>query len=285
MKTIYIDDIYKNFFVNLATEDVLELIGASDVNAIGILEEDEGGKLLPVGIIVAETDAFTTEIVWLYIDEKHRNKGYAKKLLDLLSNSIDIEEYEHHLMAFSNSENTEITSFLSHFGFIIDDDNANKLYETTIKALLSGKLNLNKSSGKTKTFNDVPNIALSTFNENCKSNFPDILASFPVKKEDYLPCSVAYVKDEQILGMVLYKKEFDDSIALVFQFNDSGSSQILIEMLSDSLQLLKEQYPEDKIVKLYTMDKFAEIVANQSLPISEEVTLTPMTYKVNKKEI
>ena len=108
--------------------------------------------------------------------------------------------------------------FLSN-DFDIITASPKKLFETTVGALAEGKLGSFTVPRGVIPFSQVPNVYLRTFSQKAQKRGEDTLVSFPLRREDYLPCSVAMVEHEEITGLLLFADdEGQEGFSMVYRY-------------------------------------------------------------------
>lgn len=130
-------------------------------------------------------------------------------------------------------------------------------------------------------FSQVPNVYLRAFSQKAQKRGEDTLVSFPLRREDYLPCSVAMVEHEEITGLLLFTEdEGQEGFSMVYRYVLAEDSRRAAAMACASVHAMAKQHPYETPVRLMTMDKISQIIAGTSASPAEETELVALTYEL-----
>ena len=259
MSIIILKEDNREKFIHLIPPGIVPMLEKKNVFALGLLEHQEDGEH-PMGIVISQLEEESAEILWIYVHPKLRSRGVGTKLMQTLLQILKQDEQIQTVMCFLEQNSDESFFFLS-YGFNLVPAHKGNLFETSVSALINGKL------GKQPVFDDV--IPFSQVSESCLKEFNAMAQvkemtsetiSFPLYKEDYLPCSMAMVEKEEITGMLLFTQdEHDGAISMVFQYVPSGDARRMAMLSCASVNAMKELYPPETTVRLVSQDKLSQI--------------------------
>ena len=182
---------------------------------------------------------------------------------------------------FLEQNSDEIFFFLSS-GFDLIPAHKGKLYETSVGALINGKLGNQPVSDNVISFSQVSESSLKKFNAMAQvKELTSETISFPLCQEDYLPCSMAFVEKEEITGVLLFTKdEHDEGISMVYHYVPSGEGRQIVMLSCAAINAMKEWYPLETPVRLLSQDKLSQIIANTCADEAQETVLVVLTYAI-----
>jgi len=280
MSIIILKEDNREKFIHLIPPGMVPMLEEKNVFALGLLEHQEDGEH-PMGIVISQLEEESAEILWIYVHPKLRGRGVGTKLMQTLLQILKQDEQIQTVMCFLEQNRDEIFFFLSS-GFNLVPAHKGNLFETSVGALTNGKL------GKQPVFDDV--IPFSQVSESCLKDFNAMAQvkemtsetiSFPLYKEDYLPCSMAMVEKEEITGMLLFTQdEHDGAISMVFQYVSSGDASRIAMLSCAAVNAMKEIYSPETKVRLLSQDKLSRIIANTCATPAEESNLVVLTYEI-----
>lgn len=280
MSIIILKEDNREKFIHLIPPGIVPMLEEKNVFALGLLEHQEDGEH-PMGIVISQLEEESAEILWIYVHPKLRGRGVGTKLMQTLLQILKQDEQIQNVMCFLEQNSDEIFFFLSS-GFNLVPAHKGNLFETSVSALINGKL------GKQPVFDDV--IPFSQVSESCLKDFNAMAQvkemtsetiSFPLYKEDYLPCSMAMVEKEEITGMLLFTQdEHDGAISMVFQYVPSGDARRIAMLSCAAVNAMKEIYSPETTVRLLSQDKLSQIIANTCATPAEESNLVVLTYEI-----
>ena len=280
MSIIILKEDNREKFIHLIPPGIVPMLEEKNIFALGLLEHQEDGEH-PMGIVISQLEEESAEILWIYVHPKLRGRGVGTKLMQTLLQILKQDEQIQNVMCFLEQNSDEIFFFLSS-GFNLVPAHKGNLFETSVSALINGKL------GKQPVFDDV--IPFSQVSESCLKDFNAMAQvkemtsetiSFPLYKEDYLPCSMAMVEKEEITGMLLFTQdEHDGAISMVFQYVPSGDARRIAMLSCAAVNAMKEIYSPETKVRLLSQDKLSQIIANTCATPAEESNLVVLTYEI-----
>ena len=280
MSIIILKEDNREKFIHLIPPGIVPMLEKKNVFALGLLEHQEDGEH-PMGIVISQLEEDSAEILWIYVHPKLRSRGVGTKLMQTLLQILKQDGQTQTVMCFLEQNSDEIFFFLSS-GFDLVPAHKGNLFETSVIALTNGKL------VKQTVFDDV--IPFSQVSESCLKDFNAMAqvkeltsetVSFPLYREDYLPCSMAIVEKEELTGMLLFTNdEQDGAISMVFHYLPSGDVREVAMLSCAAVNAMKEIYSPETTVRLLSQDKLAQIIANTGTEPAEEVRLTALIYEI-----
>lgn len=276
---IVLKEEHRASFSHLLPEALAQQLGGPGTFSLGLLDRREDG-FHPVGILMAQVGESDVEILWIYVEPELRFQGAGTRLLRSLISILKREKTAGTLAAFLDSR-SEYTYFFLFNDFDIITASREKLFETTVGALAEGKLGSFTVPRGVIPFSQVPNVYLRAFSQKAQKRGEDALVSFPLRREDYLPCSVAMVEHEEITGVLLFAEdEGQEGFSMVYRYVLAEDSRRAAAMACASVHAMAKQYPCETPVRLMTMDKISQIIAGTSASPAEETELVALTYQL-----
>lgn len=270
----------KEKFIHLVPPGIVPMLEKKNIFSLGLLEHQEDGEH-PMGILISKLEESGAEILWIYVHPKLRGKGVGTKLMHTLLQILKQEGKNQTVMCFLEQNSAEIFFFLSSEFDLVPAHKGN-LFETSVGALINGKLGNRSVSDDVIPFSQISESSLKNFNAMAQvKEFTSETISFPLCQEDYLPCSMAFVEKEEITGMLLFTQdEYDEGISMVYHYVPSGDVRQIVVLSCGAINAMKELYPLETTVRLISQDKLSQIIANTCEIPAEETNLIALTYEI-----
>ena len=280
MDIIILKDYHMEKFSHMIPPTMIPTLKQNNIFSLGLLEKKED-QFHPAGILITQIEEDMAELLWIYVSPQMRNQGAGYQLLHSTIEILKLEKHIKTLMVFLEPDSSYLYYFL-FFGFDPDLSHPGKLYETSINGLANGKLGNAPLLPNIVSFHDLTPLSLKRFNAlmGTKKLTSDMIA-FPLEKEDYLPCSMAIVESGDITDLLLFAEDEDNTgISLVYHHFSTPNAQRTISLVSASISFMKQNYPGETKVRLLSMNKLSQLIADTCTSPLEESSLFLLTYKI-----
>lgn len=265
-------------FLPLIPEDMQNAVKCGKLKALGALSEDgedsgEDDTAEACGVVLfSSEDGMEIEggrgrmivLHWIFVAEKHRQKGVANDLMDALSDILEDDPAEGIICNIPmGSEYDQAENFLTSWGFSFE---VTELQEMVITkddcrreiSPVNKEMALKLASGPERPLNLIPVSDLSkadfkktvrTMKEEEKSGYYDPI---PEDRDAYAPdMSYAFVREDQVSSMALFEKlpDGDLHMAMLGTLSKRGAKELL-ELLRYCAGYYYLNYPEEAKVRL-----------------------------------
>ena len=261
MKTLLITESNRIYFRHLCDEKAFDELNKPGAIALGAVEDKEAAGIL-IGRIVNEI----LYINWLYVDEKHRGNGAASAMLKRLSNAAFKAGTETIAVIYPDTEeNSALTELLSKSGFDLGLSETQYIYKSTLNELDTALANFQRSGNGILTVNQIPQYMLRQFENVLKESGVFVEPELPIKTEEYLPESAAYIKDEKICAMMLFRYE-GQSLSLSWLYLDSNFRSSFPLLVGAVLPPLKKKYGAETPITFAVVNEASYRLADRLMP-------------------
>lgn len=256
-----------------------------DKFVLGLLDQREDGWH-PMGVLVAQVEEDLVEILWIYVLDEAGGQGNGTLLVQTLVRLLSRSGSPCTVMAFLEAGDP-VSLFFLYAGFDLVGVGSNNMYTTTVGALVEGKLGNRPTLPGILPLREVPKVYLRVFNHTMAGS--DAKVEFPIRPEDYLPCSVALIEQGKVTGMLLYAQDpGETSLSMVYQYVAGGDPRRAAALTCASVSAMGKSYPPETPVQLLTLDKLSQLMASSCTDKAEEARIIALTYEVgdnHEKEV
>ena len=245
--------------------------------ALGLLDHREDGWH-PMGILVSEVEESTVEVVWIYTLPEARGCGNGTLLLHTLMDTLSRSGTPCTLMTFLEA-GSPVSLFFLYAGFDLIAVGHDSIYEATVGALVEGRLGNRPTLPGVLPLGELPKVYLRAFNHAMADE--DAMVEFPVRPEDYLPCSMALLEQGRVTGMLLYTQDpGTSSISMVYRYVAREDPRRAAALTCASISAMGRLYAPETPVRLLTMDNLSRLMASSCAKGVDEERIIALTYEL-----
>lgn len=245
----------------------------------GVLEGDE-----PVGAAVLDVlDPESAVLLWIYIDEKQRKKGYARHLLEFVTGLAD----ERGMVIQSTYAEDDVLNYVLHSAGFEVSRKPVPVYEMELDDIEKTIEDYSKRAIEKSTYRAI---SLKEANE-LQLNY--LLGEFSSKgvdleelKESNLELSQMLVKDNRVEGVLLIKRSSLKSVEISFLQSVVTETNAILKMMVGALQAIKAAAIVPKTIRFTgaseSVVKFAESLdsgCDKSYIEAAEAVYFPVEHK------
>ena len=221
----------------------------------GVLEDEE-----PVGAAVLDLfDEGSAVLLWIYVDEKQRQRGYARNLLEFITGLAD----ERGMVIQSTYAADDVLNYVLHSaGFDLFRKRV-PVYEMSVDALHDkmeeyAARKTKKSEYRSVSLKEANNIQLNNLIRKFSSGGVDL----EDLRESNLELSQILVKDNQVEGALLVKRNSLKNVEISFLQSIAKESSDILKLMADALKAAESVPIVPKMVRFTgaseSVVKFAE---------------------------
>jgi GNAT superfamily N-acetyltransferase len=259
----------RGLFRNLISDRIWARLDEPEVFSLGAVTEDG----VVVGTLCAELGPDSADIIWLYIAESHRGRGLGTQLLETFFSGLaaDADTKEVFLFFPDHTDYEDLFYFLCMAGFLVEPISADGVYSVKVKKLTDSKLLQRPGTAAGAMFlKAVPDIYLKIFNSLRRPQ--DALVEFPLDKNEYLPCSMAYIRDNEIRGLLLFTREGRGRDAnMVYAWSRKGEKNAAGAMLVGAGKAMARLLPPDASIHFATLNEVSRAIARMLDPAADSL--------------
>lgn len=250
------DKEHRSFFRSLVSKEAWERLEEPGVFLMGAVEDSS-----PAAALVVQLEERTAELLWIAAAPVYQGRGYAAALLRALVRALEKTAPRTELLAFFPDvpEHEDLLRLLLGCEFRLEYPFAADIYCITVGSLTESELARRKGIGRgALPLGEVPEVYLRAFCNNLRGQvFP---VDFPIRREDYLPASAAYIREGALRGLLLLEAEGED-LSLIWCYAAPGESAAVPAMLYRATAALRGRYPPATRLWLKTADEASRVMA------------------------
>jgi len=250
------DKAHRSFFRPLVSNEAWERLEEPGVFLMGAVEDHS-----PAAALVVQLEEQTAELLWIGAAPLYQGRGYAAALLRALVRALEKTAPRTELFAFFPDipEQESLLRLLLGCDFRLEYPFAADIYGITVGSLTESELARRKGIGRgALPLGEVPEVYLRTFGNSRRGQVLPV--DFPLRREDYLPASAAFVRDGALRGLLLLEAEGRD-LSLAWCYAAPGESAAVPAMLYRAAAALRGHYPPATRFWLKTADEASRVIA------------------------
>ncbi|MDO4513512.1 MAG: GNAT family N-acetyltransferase [Lachnospiraceae bacterium] len=221
----------------------------------GVLEDEE-----PVGAAVLDLfDEGSAVLLWIYVDEKQRQRGYAGNLLEFITDLAD----QRGMVIQSTYAADDLLNYVLHSaGFDLSRKRV-PVYEMSVDAL---HVKMEEYAARMTEKSEYRSVSLKEANDIQLNNLLGAFSTMGVDLEDLresnLELSQILVKDNRVEGALLVKRSSLKNVEISFLQSIAKESSAVLKLMTGALKAAEAAPIVPKLVRFTgaseSVVKFAE---------------------------
>ncbi|MDR1952962.1 MAG: GNAT family N-acetyltransferase [Clostridiales Family XIII bacterium] len=284
MSVVLITEEHKLAFSGYAPEYLREDMLQDETVSLGAVDDETGTA---AGVLISNVFNNWVEIVWVYVGEEYRGRGFAREMLEkLMAQAVAVPDLEGITAQLGKEDTSKAFHDLLRSELFRFRDEEDSIYVLTVDMLAGNsfwKDSVGRENSAAVPVGEIPTFVRDSFEKHIASLPEGIPIRRPVPWSDCDPnFSMGYLKNDKLVGLLLITRDGDD-VELSFAYAEPGENLALASMLRAAGHKIMQTMPKETQISLMALNDTSASLVEKLFPELGRGTMQRAVYPFYRK--